>query len=223
MSGNGNWHLHRHWRRARGNPRGAARVEPWHENGSRAPQQQQPLQRGCRWCTSSITMARPAATPAPATEGAQRRVVSPLQLIEGWLALIDLVDAQNEPRRCRSTRSTSRSCTGNVLELEGLSGSMVQLRRRRGVCSRITASGPLVRSSPHTRWWSIQRAGRLLHASVLELSTNEERSGHATTSFATTEPTDLRPLVILGPRDAVTQGIADMAGDWASNGVTPYR
>ena len=150
-------------------------------------------------------------------------VVMRYNYIEGGSHLIDLVDAQEAKATTVALDSFHETFVyGNTLKLEGLSGSMVHYGGDSGVFEDYR-KGTLY-FFHNTVVVDTSAQGDYQTQAVLELSTNEEHLwSRNNVFFATVEPTDLRPLVILGPRDSVTQGIADMAGDWASNGVTPYK
>jgi hypothetical protein len=143
--------------------------------------------------------------------------------IEGGTHVLDIVDAQEAKITTVPLDSFHETFVyGNIIQLKTLSGSMVHYGGDSGVFEDYRKgtlyffhNTMVVDTSAQTDFQT---------QPLLELSTNEETLwSRNNVYYATVEPTDLRPLCVLGPRDTITSGIADMAGDWASAGVTPYK
>lgn len=61
-------------------------------------------------------------------------------------------------------------------------------------------------------------------AAIFELSTNDEHLVSRNNVYFTAAPTTAtKPVVLLGPRDSVTSGIASLSHDWLRDGITPYK
>ena len=149
-------------------------------------------------------------------------VVMRYNFIEGGAHMIDLVDAQEAKLTTVPLESFHESFVyGNILKLDGLSGSMVHYGGDSGLFEDYR-KGTLY-FFHNTVVVDTSQQGDYDTQAILELSTNEETLwSRNNVLFATVEPTSLRPVVILGQRDSATHGVADMSGDWVSSGVTPY-
>lgn len=143
--------------------------------------------------------------------------------VEGGAHLLDLVDTQEAKAWHVDLPAYHETFVyGNVLRSTGLTGSMIHY-------------------GGDSEEYELYRKGTLyfFHNTVVaevagqedyqvqalfELSTNDERAwSRNNVYFATVDPSDHRPVVLLGARDGVTSGLFDGSGDWSLRGLTPWK
>jgi Right handed beta helix region len=144
--------------------------------------------------------------------------------IEDGAHLIDLVDSQEARDRNLPDPTFHESWVyGNVLIRGGsASGSMVHYGGDSGLLEtyrkgtlRFFHNTVLVLNASHKEWES---------SAVFELSTNEEKLDLRNNVIMTEVPSvPRRPTVLLGARDEVCAGIADLSGNWIADGVSPFE
>lgn len=143
--------------------------------------------------------------------------------IEDGAHLIDLVDAQEARDRNLSDPTFHESWVyGNILLRGGRSsGSMVHYGGDSGLLETYRKgtlhffhNTVLVLNGSHKEWEA---------TAVFELSTNDQHLDMRNNVIATEAPSvPRRPTVLLGARDQVVAGVADLAGNWVAEGVRPF-
>lgn len=141
--------------------------------------------------------------------------------IEDGAHLIDLVDAQEAKDTTRALPSFHITHVyGNVL-IRGASpdGSMVHYGGDSGVFADYRKGTLFFYNNTVV----VKNAGYKEYTAnaIFELSTNEEKLDSRNNVYFSEKAADsLHALGLLGPRDAVTSGIASFAGDWLATGIT---
>ena len=144
--------------------------------------------------------------------------------IEDGAHLIDLVDSQEARDRNLTDPAFHESWVyGNILVRGGqASGSMVHYGGDSGLPEtyrkgtlHFLHNTVLVLNGSHEEWQA---------TAVFELSTNDQHLDMRNNVIATEAPSVARrPTVLLGARDQVVAGIADLSGNWISEGVAGFE
>ena len=144
--------------------------------------------------------------------------------IEDGAHLIDLVDSQEARDPNLADPAFRESWVyGNILVRGGsASGSMVHYGGDSGMLETYRKgtlhffnNTVVVLNASHKDWQS---------TAVFELSTNDEKLEMRNNVVATQVPSlPKRPTVLLGGRDEVVAGIADLSGNWISGSVQPFE
>lgn len=140
--------------------------------------------------------------------------------IEDGSHLLDIVDAQEAQHTTRAMPSFHRTLVyGNVMVRTAPSGSIVHYGGDSGIFENyrkgtlvFAHNTVVVRNDDHPAWQATE---------VIELSTNEEQlEARNNVVFTTIAAVDDHPVYLLGDRDRVVAGIATLAGNWLSKGIT---
>ncbi|OJY15891.1 MAG: hypothetical protein BGO98_24845 [Myxococcales bacterium 68-20] len=144
--------------------------------------------------------------------------------IEDGAHLIDLVDSQEARDRNLPDPAFHESWVyGNILVRGGqASGSMVHYGGDSGLLETYRKgtlhffhNTVLVLNGSHEEWQT---------TAVFELSTNDQRLDMRNNVIATEVPSvPRRPTVLLGARDQVVAGIADLSGNWIAEDVSGFE
>ncbi len=143
--------------------------------------------------------------------------------IEDGAHLIDLVDSQEaRDPNVKDPAFHESWVYGNVLVRgKEASGSMVHYGGDSGLYDTYRKgtlhfhhNTVIIKNAAHPDWQSTQ---------LFELSTNDEKLDmRNNVVWAEAKPTDTRPVVLLGARDGVVSGVAELSGNWLSDGVAAF-
>ena len=166
--------------------------------------------------------------PAPGTGGNNVKdrsagVVFRYNWVDGGAHLLDLVDAQEAKATTVPMQSFHESWVyGNVFLRHRLEGSAIHYGGDSGIESDYR-KGTLYLYG-NTVWIDNAAEKDYDVVALTELSTNDEHLWSRNNVFAISSATNPeRAVVLLGPRDGDTHGIADVGSDWVDAGITPYR
>ncbi len=148
-------------------------------------------------------------------------VVFRYNYVESGGHLLDLVDAQEARSTTVAMPEFHESFVyGNVFVRADAGGSMIHYGGDSGIFDDYR-KGTLY-FFHNTVFVGNQSQQDYDEVAVFELSTNDENLWSRNNLYALAAPTTpYKPVVLLGRRDGEVHGIADLAGDWIANGMTP--
>ncbi|HTJ83458.1 MAG TPA: right-handed parallel beta-helix repeat-containing protein [Polyangiaceae bacterium] len=143
--------------------------------------------------------------------------------VDGGAHVLDLVEAQEAKATTVPMAEYHQSYVyGNVFIRRGLDGSMIHYGGDSGLVDDYRKGTLFFYGNTLAVDNAAQGDYDLI--ALTELTTNDEHLWSRNNVIYLSTPTSpVRPVVLLGPRDGETHGIADVGADWVDAGVTPYR